>query len=93
MGSPIKWWANQGYYNIFRQLSGFRDGEFKLKISQNIRRKNCFFIHDSNKEPLKWFTELVFVLEGMRSSSPFEINVVLPYMRFARQDRKEGDDY
>lgn len=67
----------------------FKDGEYKLKIDRNIRRKKCFYIHDPNKEPCKWFTDLNFVLEAMHSSSPSEINVVLPYMRFARQDRKD----
>ena len=67
----------------------FRDKEFKVKIADNIRRKKCFLIHDSNKEPCEWFTELVFVLEALRSSSPEEINVVFPYTRFGRQERKE----
>lgn len=67
----------------------FKDGEFKIKISDNIRGKNCFFIHDSNKEPCKWCTELVFTLEAMTFSSPKETNVVLPYTRYARQDRKD----
>jgi len=67
----------------------FKDGEYKLKISHNIREKKVFFIHDSNKEPTKWLTDLIFVLDAMRYSSPSEINVVLPYTRFARQDRKD----
>ncbi len=67
----------------------FKDKEFKLKIADNIRRRKCFLIHDSNKEPCEWFTELVFILEAMRFSSPEEINVIFPYMRFARQERKD----
>jgi ribose-phosphate pyrophosphokinase len=67
----------------------FKDKEFKVKIAQNIRRKKCFLIHDSNKEPAEWFTELVFLLEAMSFSSPDEINIVLPYTKFARQDRKD----
>jgi ribose-phosphate pyrophosphokinase len=67
----------------------FRDKEFKMKIADNIRGKNCFFIHDSNKNPTDWFTELIFTLEATTFSSPKEVNVVLPYTRFARQDRKE----
>lgn len=67
----------------------FRDGEFKVRINENIRGKKCFFIHDSNKEPNQWLTELVFTLEAMTFSSPKEINVVLPYTRYARQDRKD----
>ncbi len=72
------------------EKSVFKDGEFKVRISENIRRRRCFFIHDSNKQPCEWFTELVFVLEAIRFSSPEEINVILPYMRFARQERKES---
>jgi len=67
----------------------FKDHEFKMKIGKNIRGKNCFFIHDSNKEPSVWLAELIFTLEATTFSSPKEVNVVLPYTRFARQDRKD----
>ena len=67
----------------------FRDGEFKVRIKDNVRRGKCFFIHDANKNPCEWLAELVFVLEAMSFSSPAEINVVLPYTKFARQDRKD----
>ena len=71
------------------QRKEFRDGEYKLKISDNVRKKKCFFIHDSNKEATKWLTDLVLTLDAIRFSSPSEIIVVLPYTRFARQDRKD----
>jgi len=67
----------------------FKDGEFKVKIAENIRRKKCFLIHDSNKEPCEWFTELIFTLEAVAFSSPSEMNIIVPYMRYARQDRKD----
>ena len=71
------------------ERTDFKDGEFKIRISENIRRKNCFLVHDSNKTPCNWFTELAFTLDAMKFSSPSEINVVLPYTKFARQDRKD----
>jgi ribose-phosphate pyrophosphokinase len=67
----------------------FKDTEYKLKISHNLRKKKCFFIHDSNKEACKWLSDLVLTLDAMRFSSPEEVIVVLPYTRFARQDRKD----
>ena len=93
----------KGVYNYLKSKEGngfsvflvdiertvFRDGEVKLRIADNIRNRKCFLIHDSNKHPYEWFTELVFKLEAMGFSSPKEINAVLPYMRFARQDRKD----
>ncbi|MEK6918517.1 MAG: ribose-phosphate diphosphokinase [Nanoarchaeota archaeon] len=67
----------------------FKDGEFKLRIAKNVRRRQCYLIHDSNKSPSDWYTELNFVLDALKFSSPEEINVVLPYTRFARQERKD----
>ena len=67
----------------------FKDTEFKLLIKDNIRRRKCFFIHDSNKAPCQWYTELNFVLEAMTFSDPAEITAILPYTRFARQERKD----
>lgn len=78
-----------GLKEIPLEVVDFRDGEFKVRIEENIRRKNCFFIHDSNKNPARWFTELAFTLDAMQFSSPREVNLVLPYTRFARQDRKD----
>jgi ribose-phosphate pyrophosphokinase len=72
------------------EVSRFRDGEFKVRIAENVRRKKCFLIFDSNEKPCEWLAELIFTLEAMTFSSPEEINIILPYTRFARQDRKES---
>jgi ribose-phosphate pyrophosphokinase len=76
---------------LMRHLSKtrFRDGESKLKISENVRQHACYLIHDPNKKPDEWVADLLFSLECLSSSSPAEIVVVFPYMRFARQDRKD----
>jgi len=71
------------------EIKRFRDGEIKPVIRDNVRRKNCFFIHDSSKKPADWFLELTLINEALRNSSAQEIIDVLPYMRFARQDRKD----
>ncbi len=71
------------------EIIRFRDGEIKPKIKGNVRRKNCFFVHDSSKRPADWFLELVLINEALRNSSAQEIIDVLPYMKFARQDRKD----
>lgn len=65
------------------------DKEFKPKISQNIRRANCCFIHDSNLDPAHWFAQLDFVNDAMRNSSAAEIINVIPYFAFGRQERKD----
>jgi len=67
----------------------FRDGEIKIKIKESIRRKNCFFIHDSSLEPSQWLMQLIFANEAMKNSSANEVIDVLPYLKFSRQDRKD----
>jgi ribose-phosphate pyrophosphokinase len=76
-----------GFYDL--EKIRFRDGEFKIKISKNIREHNCFYIHDSNKGAAEWFLDLGLTLEALRSSSADKVNLILPYMRFARQERKD----
>ncbi len=73
-----------GKVNIRR----FRDGEILPKIEDNVRERRCFFIHDGNKDPAEWFTELCLVNEALQKSSADRIIDVFPYMRFPRQDRK-----
>lgn len=70
-------------------ITKFRDGEIKPKIELNIRKRNCYFLHDSNLPPSDWFLQLCLVNEIMKYSAAQEIIDVLPYLRFARQDRKD----
>lgn len=67
----------------------FPDGEAKPQIRDNVREKICFFIHDSSLEPNKWFTQLALVNNIMKNSSACEVNDVLPYLKFSKQDRKD----
>jgi len=70
-------------------INKFRDGEIKPKIEKNVRNKSVFYIHDSNQDPKEWFTVLALVNQTLKYSSAKEINDVLPYLRFSRQDRKD----
>jgi ribose-phosphate pyrophosphokinase len=70
-------------------IQKFRDGEIKPKIEKNVRRRNCFFIHDSSLSPADWFLQLSLINEILHNSSAQEITDVLPYLKFGRQDRKD----
>ena len=67
----------------------FRDKEIKIRIRDNVRKSECFFIHNSNHQPNDWFLELAIINEALYNSSASEITDVLPYLRFSRQDRKD----
>jgi len=70
-------------------IKRFRDDECKPKIEHNVRKQNCFFIHDSNLLPPDWHLQLHLINETMHNSSSHEVVDVLPYLKFSRQDRKD----
>ncbi|MEM4703195.1 MAG: ribose-phosphate pyrophosphokinase [Candidatus Pacearchaeota archaeon] len=71
------------------QVKKFRNGEKKIKIKENIRKQECFFLHDSSKKPDEWFLELLATLQALKSSGAREITAVLPCLLYSRQDRKD----
>lgn len=78
-----------GYELVEIDNKEFRDNEFKAKISKNVRKRNCYFIHDSSKDPSRWLSELAFVNNTLKNASAQTIVDVLPYLKFSRQDRKD----
>ncbi len=67
----------------------FKDGEFKVKLGENVREKECFLVYDSNQHPERWLAFLVPTLSAIRYSAPSGVTIVFPYHRFSRQDRKD----
>lgn len=67
----------------------FPDGELKPQIEKNIRKRDCFYVHNSSANPCEGSMLLNLVNNIMSNSSASEINDVIPYMRFSRQDRKD----
>jgi len=74
------------------QLAGveivkFADGEVFVRVLDNVRAKRCFFIHDAFEGPQDWLVSLAFVNDALNRSSASEVNNVLPYLKYSRQDR------
>jgi ribose-phosphate pyrophosphokinase len=69
------------------EILKFNDGELFVKVLENVRSKQCYFIHDSSVNPQDWLVSLGLVNDALRRSSASEVNNVLPYMKFSRQDR------
>ena len=68
-------------------LTNFSDGEIYMRIKDNVRKRKCYFIHDSSIYPQDWLVSLGLANDAMMRSSAGEINDVLPYMKYGRQDR------
>lgn len=71
------------------KIKKFRNGEIGLHIPQNIRKRNVYFIQNSNQSPQDWWVELLLIKDLLLSSSAGKVTFVLPDMYYSRQDRKD----
>lgn len=66
----------------------FSDGEFWVKFQENIRGRDVFLIQPTHP-PADNLMELLIMVDAARRASADRITVVLPYLGYARQDRKD----
>jgi ribose-phosphate pyrophosphokinase len=67
----------------------FSDGEKKARVEENVRKRECYYIHDGNKKPATWLAELGMANNALNFADAGKIIDVIPYFMFARQDRKD----
>lgn len=67
----------------------FRNQEINTHIPKNVRKKDVYFVHDSNKNPQEWLIELLFLKDALLRASARSITFVLPDLCYSRQDRKD----
>lgn len=73
-------------YNL--EMKVFGDKEILPHVPNNIRKKDVYLIQSSNKHPNDWLAEIIFVKNLCLKADVNSLSLVLPYMRYARQDRK-----
>ena len=69
------------------EIRKFNDGEIFVKVLVSVRKKSCFFVHDSSMAPQDWAMSLVEVNDALARSSAEMIYNVLPCMKYSRQER------
>ncbi|OAL10286.1 ribose-phosphate pyrophosphokinase [Candidatus Mycoplasma haematobovis] len=70
------------------QIMNFADGETFAKPLVSVRNKNVFIIHSTTKPINENLMALLIALDSFKRALAKEINVVFPYLCYARQDRK-----
>ncbi len=66
----------------------FADGEIFVDVKDSIRNKIVFVIQSTNSPTNDNLMELLLTIDALKRSSAGEINVIIPYFGYARQDRK-----
>jgi ribose-phosphate pyrophosphokinase len=69
-------------------IQRFSDGEFQPGYSETVRGDYVFIIQ-STFQPTENIFELLLMIDAAKRASAYKIIAVIPYMGFARQDRKD----
>lgn len=70
-------------------ISVFSDGEIRVKISPNLRRRHVCIIQSTSSPVNDNLMELLLMIDAAKRASASEIVAVIPYFGYSRQDRKE----
>ena len=66
----------------------FSDGEMSPHIAESVRGHDVFIIQ-STFPPADNFFELLLMIDAAKRASAENVNVIIPYFGYARQDRKD----
>lgn len=70
------------------EVSRFTDSEINIQLLENVRDCDTFIINPTNP-PAENLLEMVFLADAARRSSAGRITLVIPYLGYNRQDRKD----
>ncbi len=66
----------------------FADGEINVDIPETVRGHKVFVIQSTNSPVNEKIMELLIMIDALKRASAREINIVMPYYGYSRQDRK-----
>jgi len=66
----------------------FSDGEVMVEIMENVRGKDVFVLQSTCAPPNDTLMEVLVMVDALKRASAGRITAALPYMGYARQDRR-----
>ena len=69
-------------------VSRFADGEININIEESVRGDEIYIVQSTSYPGNEYLIELLIMIDALKRASAKEINVVMPYYGYARQDRK-----
>ncbi len=70
------------------EVNRFADGEININIPETVRGHKVFVIQSTNSPVNEMVMELLIMIDALKRASAREVNVVMPYYGYSRQDRK-----
>lgn len=75
--------------NADETVSTFANGEKRVIIPENLRKRDVFIIQPTCPPVNDNIMELLLMIDAAKRASASEITAVIPYFGYSRQDRKE----
>lgn len=75
--------------NVDETVTSFADGEKRIIIPENLRKRDVFIIQPTCPPVDSNIMELLLMIDAAKRSSASEITTVIPYFGYSRQDRKD----
>ncbi|WP_324255007.1 ribose-phosphate diphosphokinase [Bacillus sp. REN16] len=69
-------------------VSRFSDGEIHINIEESVRGSEVYLVQSTSQPANEHVMELLIMIDALKRASAKNINVVIPYYGYARQDRK-----
>ena len=66
----------------------FSDGEIMVEIRENVRGRDAYVLQPTCAPTNDNFMELLVLVDALRRASAQSITAVIPYLGYARQDRR-----
>ncbi len=70
------------------EIMRFADGEINVDIPETVRGHKVFVIQSTNSPVNERIMELLIMIDALKRASAREVNIVMPYYGYSRQDRK-----
>lgn len=71
-------------------IKRFMDGEIGVSIDETVRGCSVFVVQSTNTPVNDNYMELLVMIDALKRASAQEINVIMPYYGYSRQDRKNA---
>src|SRR5258708_23339320 len=70
-------------------LGNFPDGEVSVRIEEDVRGRDVYVVQPTCPPVNENLMELLVILDCFKRASAARLTAVIPYYRYARQDRKD----
>lgn len=70
------------------EVKRFSDEEIQISIEESVRGCDCFIVQPTSQPANEHLMELLIMIDALKRASAANINIVMPYYGYARQDRK-----